>query len=95
MIFKEIIHFHPMTYSHGLAQEPPHRGSFNYSFGRPFLDLHYYTLSLSEQCPRVKKIFLQIHQFYTFYSKIGIWVGGHEFTISCLLTLDLLHTKFG
>ena len=24
-----------------------------------------------------------------------LWVGGHEITISCLLTLQMLHTKFG
>ena len=45
-----------------------------------------------------KKIFKEIHQFYTFYPKItSSWRGGGgmKFTIYCLLTLQMLHTKFG
>ena len=68
-----------------------------YNFGRPFRGNHHYTLSLSEPCPWVeKKIFQEIQQFYTFYPKItSLWVGVMKFTISCLLTLQMLHIKFG
>ena len=42
-------------------------GHIIYSFGRPFLDHRYYTLSLTELCPGEEKIFKEILQFYTFY----------------------------
>ena len=72
-----------------------------YNFGRPFLCHHYFTLSLSEPCLWVeKKIFKEIHQFYTYYTKItSPWgrVGVMQSTISCLFTLQMLHVhiKFG
>ena len=59
-------------------------GHIIYSFGRPFLDHRYYTLSLAELCPGEEKIFKEILQFYTSYSQntppphsLG-WGGGHE-----------------
>ena len=67
------------------------------NFGRPFLGHHYNILGLYGPCPRVEKIFKEIQQFYTFYPKItsrGLG-GGMKFTISCLLTLQMLHKKFG
>ena len=83
---------------------PQHRnpcpgGHEIYNFGRPFLGHHNYIHSLSVLCLGVeKKIFKEIHQFYTFYTKItSSWDGEGvmNFTISCLFTLQLLHTKFG
>ena len=50
-----------------------------YNFGRPFLGHHYryYILSLSDLCLGVeKKIFKELHQFYTFYTQItSPWSG--------------------
>ena len=37
-------------YDHALAQEPLPGRNYIYNFGRPFLDYHYYTLSLSDLC---------------------------------------------
>ena len=64
-----------------------------HNFGIPFLSHHFFTLSLSELCPRLeKKIFKEIHKFYIFYPKItSPWDKGHA---TSLLTLQMLHTKF-
>ena len=75
-IFKEInsmMHFYYMTY-----KNPCFRGNEIYNFGRTFLRQHYYKLSLSDQCLGIeKKIFKDIHQFYTFYPKITLpWGMG-------------------
>ena len=64
-IFKQIMHFHYMTY----MATPQPWGHIIYSFGRPFLDHRYYTLSLTELCPGEEKIFKEILQFYTSYSQ--------------------------
>ena len=69
-----------------------------YIFGRPFLGHHYYIPSLYGPCPGVeKKIFLRnasilnfLHQNY-----LPVGKGGMKFTISCLLTLQMLDTKSG
>ena len=54
------------------------RGDEFHNFYKPFLNYHYYTLSLTEACPRVDKtIFKEIQQFYTFYPRITFpWGGG-------------------
>ena len=69
-----------------------------YNFGRPIIGHHYYLLSLIELFPGVeKKTFKEIHKFYTFYPRITVpplRVGVMKFAISCLLTLQMLHTKF-
>ena len=40
-------------------------------------------------------LFKEIHQFNTFYPKItSAWGWSHEITISCLLTLHMLHSNF-
>ena len=55
-------------------------------------------VSLSVLCIRVKtNIFKEKYQFYTFYPKITSPLGGGymKFTMSCLPTLEMLHTKFG
>ena len=56
------------------------RGDEFHNFCKPFLNYHYYTLSLTEACPRVDKtIFKEIQQFYTFYPRITFpWGWGHE-----------------
>ena len=41
---------HYSLYGHTLLQKPLNQGHEIYNFGRPFLDHHYYTLSLSEPC---------------------------------------------
>ena len=88
------MHFHYMTY----MATPQPWGHIIYSFGRPFLDHRYYTLSLTELCPGEEKIFKEILQFYTSYSQNTPpptrWGGAGvmKFTISCLLTLQMLHT---
>ena len=65
-IFKEIIHFHYMTYmTTPSLKNPCHRGHEIYNFGRPFLGHYYYILGLSDQCLGVeKKIFKEIMHFY-------------------------------
>ena len=68
-----------------------------YNFGRSFLGYHNYALGLYGLCSRVeKKIFQEIHQFYTFYSKItSPWDGGvMKFTISGLHPVHMLHQIF-
>ena len=79
-------------------RNPCPRGHEIYNFDRGFLAHYYYIFSLSARCTGVeKKIFKEIHQFYTFYPKITSPLGGGvmKFTISCLLTLQMLHIKFG
>ena len=56
-------------YGHGLAQEPLSRGHEIYKFGRPFRGHRYYILSFSDLCPKVEKIFREIHQFTLFTRK--------------------------
>ena len=66
-IFKEIMHFHYMTYRYmdtPLQKNPCTGGHeiYNHNFGRPFLGHHYYTLSLSEPCPWVEKKIFKINR---------------------------------
>ena len=50
---------------HALAQKPFPRAHEIYSFGRPFLGLHYYILSLPDLCPGVEvKIIKEIMHFH-------------------------------
>ena len=75
-IFKEIMFFHYMTYMATPQGNNPCPGGHEiYNCGRPYLGHHYYILSLSDLCLGVeKKIFKEIHQFYTFYPKItSLW----------------------
>ena len=93
-VFKEIMHFQCMIsvyvlYGHILAQEPLPRGHESYNFGRPFFCHHYYIHSLSEPCPWVeKKIFKEIHQFYTFYPQITTPWGGGSWNLQFLVSLQ-------
>ena len=63
------MHFHFMTDMATPWQNDPCPGGHGiYNFNRPFLGHHYCALSLSEPCPKEeKKIFEEIHQFYTFF----------------------------
>ena len=59
-----------------------------------------YILSLSDLCPGVEMISIEIHKFYTFYHPPPQIIsplewGVMKFTMSCLLTLKMLQTKFG
>mgnify|MGYP003692425057 CR=1 FL=1 len=48
-IFKEMMHFHYMTYmATPYYKNPCPEGHEIYNFGRPFLGNHYYILSLSD-----------------------------------------------
>ena len=94
------MHFHYITYIATLLNKKPCPGGHEiYNFVRPILN-YYHTLTFSEPNPGVeKKILKEIHQFYTFHPKItfpwGWGVGVMTFTFSCLLTLQIPHTKFG
>ena len=72
-------------------------GNEIHNFGKPFLGYHFYTLSLSEPCPWVeKKIFLRNTSILHFLPQNYLPLGwGHEIYNICLLTLQMLHTKFG
>ena len=64
-IFKEIMHFHYMTYVHAPAQEPLPQGSWNLQFGWPYLGYHFYILGLFYIClGEDKKIFKEIMHFH-------------------------------
>ena len=80
-----------------LQHKNPARGHEIYNFGRPFLGHNNYTLSLSETCPGVEKIFKKYLNFTFFFTPkwIPLGVGFIKLTISCLLTLKMVHTKFG
>ena len=88
-----------MTYMNTPLHKNPCLGGHEiYNFGRPFHGHHYYTLRLYGPCPRVgKNIFQEIHQFYTLDPKItSPWDEGvMKSMISGLLSLHMLHTKFG
>ena len=62
--FKEIMHFHYMTYMATPQHKNPDPGGHEiYNFGRPFLGHHYYILGLSDLCLGVeKKIVKEIMQ---------------------------------
>ena len=65
-IFKEILHFHYMTYmAMPLHKNPCPRGHEIYNYDRPFLSHHYYILALSHLCLGIeKKIVKEIMQFH-------------------------------
>ena len=65
-IFKEIMHFHYMTYMATPYNKNPCPGGHEiYNFGGPFLCHHNYILSLSNLCLGVeKKIFKEIMHFH-------------------------------
>ena len=65
-IFKEIVHFHFMTYITTLKHKNPCPGVHElYNFGRPFLIYHYYMLGLSDLClGGEEKIFKAIMVFH-------------------------------
>ena len=98
-ILKEIMHFHYITYMATLYHKNPCPwGHEIYNLGWPLLGHHCYAISYCELCLGVeKRIFKEINQFFTFlpqnYLSLG-W-GVVTFTISCLLPLQMLHTKFG
>ena len=63
-MFKEILHFHYMTYMATPKHTNPCLGGHE-NFGRPFLSHRYYTLSLSNLCLGVKNnIFKGIMHFH-------------------------------
>ena len=49
-----------------------------YNFGIPFLGHHYYILSLSEPCLRVRRRFLRKLFFKLLIPKYPPWDGGYE-----------------
>ena len=53
--FKEIMHFHYMTYGRAIAQNLQPMSHEIFNFEKPFLGHYYYIISLSEPCPRVVK----------------------------------------
>ena len=61
-------------------------GNEIYNLSRP--SYNYYTLILSETCTWVeKKIFKEIHKFYTFYPKITSPLGGGSWYLLFLVSL--------
>ena len=72
-----------------------------YNFSRPFFSHDYYTLILYGPCNGVeKKIFLRNASILYFLpqNNLPLGWGDHnkfyiKFTISCLFTLQMLHTK--
>ena len=68
---------------------------FTINLGRPFLGHYYYILGLSDQCLGVEKKFFKKYSNFTLlprnYFLLG-W-GVMTITITCLLTLQMLHTK--
>ena len=86
-----------LYYLSGLAQDScPWRHEI-YNFGRPFLGHHWYMYIFHLCSGEIEnKIFRVLHQFYTFYNRIFSCWGEcmvMKFTISCLLTLQMLHIK--
>ena len=69
----------------------------NFNFGRPFEFLPHYYCSLSDLCLGVeKKIYREMHQFYTFCSQLcPLRVGLIKLLNFCLLSLQGLQIKFG
>ena len=69
--FKEIIHVHCMTYMGIPKHKNPSPGSHElYNFGRPFIGHYYILFSLSDPCPKVKKLFLRNTSILHFLSEI-------------------------
>ena len=99
--FKGIMHFQYMTYMATPQQKNPCPGGHEiFNFGRPIIGHNYYILGLSDQCLGLeKKLFKKhaaiLHLLPPNYIPFR-WGGGvMKFTISCLLTLQMVHTKFG
>ena len=60
-----MMNFHYITYmATPYNKNPCPGGHETYNFGRPFLGHPYNTLSLSDLCLRVEKIFKEIMQFH-------------------------------
>ena len=93
------MHFHNMPYmAKPLHKYPSPRGHEIYIFCRPFLGHHNYIHVLSEQCLGVQKKFLKKNSNVTLFNpKLPpppLDGGVMKFTIVCLHTLQMLHTKF-
>ena len=93
-IFKEIMHYHYMTY----MATPQHKTLWPgvhdiYNFGRYSLVI--ITIYLVWSMPGSGEDFLKkCINFTLFTQKLPpLWVGVMQFTISCLTTLQMLHTK--
>ena len=85
-------------YGHAPAYEPLFQGSWNFQF---MWTLHWSSLLCTSECELClgvqKMIFFKNKSFFHFlpqnYLTLG-W-GVMKFTISCLLTLKMLNSKFG
>ena len=69
---------HFSLFDHALAQEPPFGGHEIHNYKRPFLIYHNHTLSFSDLCLEVEKIFKEIMQFQYLTNMTTPWPGGHE-----------------
>ena len=86
--FKEIMHFHSVT----CMATPQRKGVMKfYNFGGSFLGHNYYVLKMYGPCTEEEKIFLRNTPILHFFP---LGLGFIIFTISCLLTLQMIHTKF-
>ena len=66
-------------YGHAQHRNPCPGGNEIYNFDRGFHAHHYFTISFSAICLGVeKKIFNDLHQFYSFYPKIKAPLGGRS-----------------
>ena len=91
-----IMQFHNMTYMTMPLHKNPYPGGHEiYNFGRPFLGHHYYIPGLSDQYLGVgKKIFKEVKHFFHFLPQNYFPFRWGSFTISCVLTLQMLQFRF-
>ena len=81
---EEILYFHYMAMPQ--HKNPALGGHEIYNCNRPFHGHNFLALSLSKPCPKEeKKIFSEIHQFYTFYPKITSPWGGASWNLQFLV----------
>ena len=58
------------------------------------LNIKDYTPNVSETCIGVRMLFLEIHQFYTFYPKLPpLWVESHKIYILVMIGPVILEQK--
>ena len=95
LYFKEIMSFHYMTFIATLQQKSACPGVMSFTIWQtlPWSPL-LYTVCLNHVSEQRRRFLLK--KYITFYPKSTVlWGGGFmKLTISCLLTLQMLHTKF-
>ena len=96
-IFKEIMHFYYMTYMVTPQNLTPGVMKFTILVDPSLFIITTYLVFLINTWEQRRRCFKKYSNFTLFTPKLPLFpqLGVIQFTISCLLTLQMLHIKFG